>query len=72
MRMYVCLSCLQVKHGDSHRVDMNICETCSSDLSTIEEDPQLCSSPPSLCIINEMTVQNEDYSDNDESSSAFC
>lgn len=53
MRMYVCLSCLQVKHGDSHRVDMNICETCSSDLSTIEEDPQLCSSPPSLCIINE-------------------
>ena len=29
MKLYVCLSCFQVKQGDPHRVDLNVCEDCT-------------------------------------------
>ncbi|GEN33919.1 hypothetical protein ADA01nite_13790 [Aneurinibacillus danicus] len=71
MRMYVCLSCLQVKRGDSHRVDMNICETCSSDFLSVNKDPQLLASPPSLYVMDETLSQSE-CRNKTESPSAFC
>ncbi|ERI09776.1 hypothetical protein [Aneurinibacillus aneurinilyticus] len=71
MRMYVCLSCLQVKQGDSHRVDMNICETCSSDFVPVNKDPQLFVSPPSLYVMDE-ALSKDDRCDKNENPSAFC
>jgi hypothetical protein len=67
MRMYVCLSCLQIKQGDSHRVDMNICETCSSDLRSANKGAEPGSRPPSLYMMN--TQENHGQ---DEHPSAFC
>jgi hypothetical protein len=71
MRMYVCLSCLQVKYGDSHRVDMNICEDCSLDVLPVNNDPQLFAGPPSLYVMDEATKQ-QNNPDKTGNPSAFC
>lgn len=71
MRMYVCLSCLQVKQGDSHRVDMNVCETCCSDFMTANKEPRLLASPPSLYVLDD-SLARDDRGDKHESPSAFC
>ncbi|BAU29695.1 hypothetical protein DFP93_10672 [Aneurinibacillus soli] len=40
MNLYVCLSCFQVKRGDPHRVDLNVCENCAQLSENVAIEPK--------------------------------
>jgi hypothetical protein len=63
MKMYVCLSCFQAKQGDHHRIDANVCETCSPSFVD-NKDATLLPDVVSLCVMAD--------SDEQENPSAIC